>query len=663
MKRLLFCVLLLAAAATAQAARKALLIGNGAYIERDLAVPVNDIRLLSPTLEAGGFQVTSEENADRKRFDDLVQELASGLDPAQDDAFFYFGGLGAQVEGENYLLPVGIQYDDFSDLIYNGMALTAVIGRLARGRSLTLFIDAGRDALRIPNLERGLAAIGALPENVFLVMSSAPGTGNEDGPQPGSPFAASLRAQLTKAGLTQRQVFDQMAAELGAAGNPEPWMAGVGAGILVAETKTAVHQSPATEAPGSAPAQPDSLGQTPESVGSVTPAQPQVFIDTRLSFWERLRNQKWKDLVSGTEFIYEDLLDGRDNYQFVSSNLARLQVFGFGIETGLSYLSSYYKNDDPDSLNALRKRTIGSQFNLALGLIDPELFRLVARMQANSLDQSWDDQDPETPLDFYRKVKYSNIGIEAAKSVREDAQNFEVGASVDFVPDETGILGFYDLGQPALTGYLFDPWDLEYLSRLKFKAYLIASNFADRYEESLDTEGLAPLSRPTLIAASNAFLLKAQFHYLRNEFTGTDATGEQVDTGFNQARFSSALHANLGRAVGFDLQYRYESVVPDGEEPDRSHTIVLPSLRFTLVDFKPVLLAVSMDYRYDKERFGTSWAETNRLSFSSFVVLGFTRWFSLTGFGAYRNIWLPKDSIFTVEADGWSLGTSLTLRY
>lgn len=87
----------------------ALLIGNAAYDPLPgLQTPLSDVRQLADRMEAIGFATTVVENADHRRMNSSIAEFAqrvSHMEPGG-SVLFYFAGHGAQVQGENYLMPV-----------------------------------------------------------------------------------------------------------------------------------------------------------------------------------------------------------------------------------------------------------------------------------------------------------------------------------------------------------------------------------------------------------------------------------------------------------------------------------------------------------------------------------------------------------------------------
>jgi len=88
--------------------RIALVIGNGNYQSGALPTPANDAGLIAQTLQAAGFDVVGARDLDedslRHAFRDFLEKAsASGPDTV---AFVYFAGIGLQLEGDNFLVPV-----------------------------------------------------------------------------------------------------------------------------------------------------------------------------------------------------------------------------------------------------------------------------------------------------------------------------------------------------------------------------------------------------------------------------------------------------------------------------------------------------------------------------------------------------------------------------
>jgi len=86
--------------------RTALVIGNSSYAEGPLANPVNDATDMANALQQMGFAVTPLLNAGLRRMRDAIETFRKQLRPGV-VGLFYFAGHGLQVNGENYLVPIG----------------------------------------------------------------------------------------------------------------------------------------------------------------------------------------------------------------------------------------------------------------------------------------------------------------------------------------------------------------------------------------------------------------------------------------------------------------------------------------------------------------------------------------------------------------------------
>jgi hypothetical protein len=88
--------------------RVALVIGNAAYEDVPLTNPVNDAEDIARTLTQLGFDVTHKENLDQNSMKRAIREFGEKI-RGGGVALFYFAGHGVQVNGSNYLIPVGTQ--------------------------------------------------------------------------------------------------------------------------------------------------------------------------------------------------------------------------------------------------------------------------------------------------------------------------------------------------------------------------------------------------------------------------------------------------------------------------------------------------------------------------------------------------------------------------
>jgi uncharacterized caspase-like protein len=227
-------VLLLAAADPALAdGRVALIIGNGDYGEElgRLKNPTNDAALMADTLRGLGFDVTLVENADQKEMKRSVRDFGQKLRGTGSNGIglFFYAGHGVQVEGENYLLPIGAQIEAEGDVELEAVAASSVLSQMQfAGNAVNLvFLDACRNNPMTRNFRsntRGLARVDA-PRGSFVGYSTAPGDVSVDGDADNSPYTLALVDALQQPGVSIEEAHRAVRAKVLAATNQRqtPW--------------------------------------------------------------------------------------------------------------------------------------------------------------------------------------------------------------------------------------------------------------------------------------------------------------------------------------------------------------------------------------------------------------------------------------------------------
>lgn len=109
--------------------------------------------------------------------DFLDRAQASGPDTA---IAVYLSGYGVQLEGENYLIPVGARIARDSDVALEGFRISDLVRSLnaVPGQVRILMVDAARNfpfPLSGQPLARGLALVEP-PPGFLIALSAAPGT-------------------------------------------------------------------------------------------------------------------------------------------------------------------------------------------------------------------------------------------------------------------------------------------------------------------------------------------------------------------------------------------------------------------------------------------------------------------------------------------------------
>jgi hypothetical protein len=208
--------------------RTALVIGNGRYPVGPLGNPPNDAKAVAAALRSASFDVTVKLDVDRDGMKRAIDDLGASLLKGGIGLFFY-AGHGAQVNGENYLVPIDAKITREEDIDIEAVALNRVLSRLdaANNRMNFVILDACRDnpfAKKFRGGERGLALASA-PEGTFISYATAPGAVAADGAGSNSPFSAALARNLITRGLRVEDVFKAVRREVKQVtqGRQTPW--------------------------------------------------------------------------------------------------------------------------------------------------------------------------------------------------------------------------------------------------------------------------------------------------------------------------------------------------------------------------------------------------------------------------------------------------------
>jgi hypothetical protein len=194
--------------------RVALVIGNSTYPDQPLSNPSNDSADLAKALRSRGFKVIEKTNASLFEMRRAAREFAEQL-VSSDAALFYFAGHGVEVDGRNYLIPIGAdiaQEFEVADQAYDAGQITQMMESIpsASGQRVNiLIVDACRNnplTRSWRSASRGLAKMDA-PTGTIIAFSTAPGRVAADGKGRNSPFTKHLLSAIQKPGQPIEQVF------------------------------------------------------------------------------------------------------------------------------------------------------------------------------------------------------------------------------------------------------------------------------------------------------------------------------------------------------------------------------------------------------------------------------------------------------------------------
>jgi len=197
MRTLLIFMLLLTMTTWGWAARKALVIGNADYSSSPLRNPINDAQLIASTLKGLDFQVTLITDADLQRMDMALNTFITDLRP-EDEAVFYYSGHGANFNGENYLIPIGRDIQEDTELKYHAFSSNLALERMQRARTTVMILDACRDNpfRGARSGSKGLAIMQGKAGSQYIIYSTEQGKTAADGSGANSPFTESFAKHI-----------------------------------------------------------------------------------------------------------------------------------------------------------------------------------------------------------------------------------------------------------------------------------------------------------------------------------------------------------------------------------------------------------------------------------------------------------------------------------
>nr|NQU91619.1 SUMF1/EgtB/PvdO family nonheme iron enzyme [Bacteroidota bacterium] len=192
--------------------RVALVIGNAEYKDSPLKNPVNDAIGIATTLSDLGFSVALETNLNWKQMENAIRDFGEQIEN-NDVALFYFSGHGTQVDGENYLIPVGEDIASADEMKYKCVNAGMVLDKMESAENtMKIFIlDACRDNpfRGYRSNTKGFALMSA-STGTFISYATAPGSVAQDGTGHNSPYTKYLIEMMKIPGLKIEEVFKKV---------------------------------------------------------------------------------------------------------------------------------------------------------------------------------------------------------------------------------------------------------------------------------------------------------------------------------------------------------------------------------------------------------------------------------------------------------------------
>jgi hypothetical protein len=207
--------------------RIALVIGNSAYSSGPLKNPVNDATDMATALQRLGFQVNLKKNANLETMEGAIEDFGNQLKKGG-VGLFYYAGHGVQVNGVNYLIPIGAKINKESDTRYKAVDAGRILDEMANANNglNIVILDACRDnpySKSFRSASRGLAIVSNSPSGTFVSYSTSPGQVARDGEGRNSPYTKALLENISKPGLTINNVFINVRSDVKKQTGQVPW--------------------------------------------------------------------------------------------------------------------------------------------------------------------------------------------------------------------------------------------------------------------------------------------------------------------------------------------------------------------------------------------------------------------------------------------------------
>jgi uncharacterized caspase-like protein len=182
---------------------------------------------MAAMLKKLGFTVTLKKDARLQEMDEAVEAFGNSLKRGG-VGLFYYAGHGVQVNGTNYLLPVGTRINKEADVKYQAVDANRILDEMANANNglNIVMLDACRDnpyARSFRNAARGLAIVSSAPSGTFISYSTSPGNVARDGDGRNSPYTAALLQYIQTPGQTIGDIFINVRTKVKRETGQIPW--------------------------------------------------------------------------------------------------------------------------------------------------------------------------------------------------------------------------------------------------------------------------------------------------------------------------------------------------------------------------------------------------------------------------------------------------------
>jgi hypothetical protein len=208
--------------------RIALIIGNSNYKTSPLKNPLNDAEDIAYELQRLGFKVQLGKNMSKKDMFFAIREFGKEIKQGG-VGLFYYAGHGMQVQGRNFLIPVGADIRTEDEVEYEAIDAGLILRKMeAAGNPMNIvMLDACRDnpfARSFRSAQKGLAQMDA-PSGSLIVYATAPGSVAADGNGRNGTFTKNFLGHIRNPDLEVGQMLKRVRAgvQKDTNGQQVPW--------------------------------------------------------------------------------------------------------------------------------------------------------------------------------------------------------------------------------------------------------------------------------------------------------------------------------------------------------------------------------------------------------------------------------------------------------
>jgi hypothetical protein len=209
-------------------ARTALIIGNSDYKTSPLKNPLNDAEDIAYELQRLGFKVQLGKNMTRKEMGRAIRVFGKEIKQGG-VGLFYYAGHGMQVQGKNFLIPVGADIRSEEEVEFEAIDAGLILRKMeAAGNPMNIvMLDACRDnpfARSFRSAQKGLAQMDA-PSGSLIVYATAPGSVAADGDGRNGTFTKNFLGHVRDPDLEVGQMLKRVRAgvQKDTNGQQVPW--------------------------------------------------------------------------------------------------------------------------------------------------------------------------------------------------------------------------------------------------------------------------------------------------------------------------------------------------------------------------------------------------------------------------------------------------------